>query len=173
MAITEQARHELHQILEEILGADKASTLMEHLPPVGWAQVATKDDLDRRGALTDATLTGRMDALDATLTGRMDALDATLTGRMDALDHRLTGQIEALDHRVGGQIEALDHRVGGQIEALDHRLTGQINTVEARLLTEIAGVRVDLHRTLRSNAFLTMGAMAALVTTVSAIQSLT
>jgi len=46
MAISEQSRHELYRRLEESLGADAAATLMEHLPPVGWADVATKRDLD-------------------------------------------------------------------------------------------------------------------------------
>ena len=32
--------------LEEVLGAQVAATVMEHLPPVGWADVATKRDLD-------------------------------------------------------------------------------------------------------------------------------
>jgi hypothetical protein len=49
MAIDERARHELHQKLEEILGADEAATLMSHLPPVGWADVATKHDLAQLG----------------------------------------------------------------------------------------------------------------------------
>jgi hypothetical protein len=47
MAIDERARHHLYQRLEEHLGAEAASTLMEHLPPVGWAEVATKRDLDQ------------------------------------------------------------------------------------------------------------------------------
>lgn len=46
MAITERARHELYDRLVEVLGDDEAAILMEHLPPVGWAGVATKRDLD-------------------------------------------------------------------------------------------------------------------------------
>lgn len=46
MAITEHARHQMYNRLEQVLGADEAATLMEHLPPVGWADVATKRDLD-------------------------------------------------------------------------------------------------------------------------------
>jgi hypothetical protein len=45
MAITEQRRHDLYVRLEAALGPQEATTLMEHLPPVGWADVATKADL--------------------------------------------------------------------------------------------------------------------------------
>jgi hypothetical protein len=46
MAIDERARHELFVRLEQVLGTQEAATLMEHLPPVGWADVATKRDLE-------------------------------------------------------------------------------------------------------------------------------
>ena len=45
MAIDERSRHDLYVRLEGLLGPEPASTLMEHLPPVGWADVATKRDL--------------------------------------------------------------------------------------------------------------------------------
>ena len=45
MAITEKQRHELFTKAEEVLGEANAETIMSHLPPVGWADVATKQDL--------------------------------------------------------------------------------------------------------------------------------
>lgn len=46
MAVDERARHELHGRLDHVLGREEATTLMSLLPPVGWADVATKRDLD-------------------------------------------------------------------------------------------------------------------------------
>ena len=46
MTISNADRHDLHNALGELLGEREANTLMEHLPPVGWADVATKRDLD-------------------------------------------------------------------------------------------------------------------------------
>lgn len=39
--MTESERHALHSRLIELLGAEPAETLMSHLPPTGWADVAT------------------------------------------------------------------------------------------------------------------------------------
>jgi len=52
MAIDERKRYDLYQTLEGVLGADQASTLMEHLPPVGWADVATKRDIEQLAVAT-------------------------------------------------------------------------------------------------------------------------
>jgi hypothetical protein len=45
MAVTQEARHQLYKALEAQLGEHNATTLIEHLPPSGWADVATKRDL--------------------------------------------------------------------------------------------------------------------------------
>lgn len=48
MTVTERTRHELHEALVELMGRERAETLMEHLPPTGWGDVATKEYLDLR-----------------------------------------------------------------------------------------------------------------------------
>jgi len=47
MAVDEQRlRQSLHARLAETLGADEAALLMEYLPPIGWADVARRSDVD-------------------------------------------------------------------------------------------------------------------------------
>ena len=45
MSITEASRFQLRTAIGQILSKEAADTLMELLPPVGWADVATKTDL--------------------------------------------------------------------------------------------------------------------------------
>lgn len=78
MAITEHTRHQLHQALIESLGEEEAATLMEHLPPVGWADVATKTDIDN---LRTATKTD-IENLRTSLSDRMDKMAADLRTEM-------------------------------------------------------------------------------------------
>ena len=64
MAVSEESRHDLYRRLEEVLGRAEATTLMEHLPPVGWSDVATRHDVD--GVRSD------LDALESRLVGRLE-----------------------------------------------------------------------------------------------------
>lgn len=106
MAVGEQARHELHQKLEEVLGREAAGTLMAHLPSGGSERVATKADLDQ-------------------LQARMDARFAALDGRFEVLD----GRFEALDMRLGGQLGVFEGTVGRQLGEVYKELAAHTRTV--------------------------------------------
>jgi hypothetical protein len=60
MALDERAGHEQFLRLEQVLGPASAETLMEMMPPVGWADVATKHDL----AALEQRLDLRVDVLE-------------------------------------------------------------------------------------------------------------
>ncbi|MDP9405741.1 MAG: hypothetical protein M3O86_03945 [Actinomycetota bacterium] len=74
MAVDERARFELYERLEGALGTEAATTLLDHLPPVGWADVATKRDLDQLEQRTDA---------------RFEALESRIDDRIEACEQRL------------------------------------------------------------------------------------
>jgi len=78
MAIDERARHELHRKLEEVLGPNEAATLMSHLPPVGWADVATKHDL----ALLEERMNLRFQSMEDRIDGKLDRLRGDIFDRM-------------------------------------------------------------------------------------------
>ncbi len=71
MSITEESRHLLFQALEAALGRAQAVTLMEHLPPVGWADVATKRDLDHLETTLRAEMRADLAEVRADLTNAM------------------------------------------------------------------------------------------------------
>ena len=47
MTITESRRFVLHRALRDQFGASVADTLMEHLPPSGWSDVARQSDIEQ------------------------------------------------------------------------------------------------------------------------------
>ncbi len=61
--VPDQARRDLYEVLEQQLGQNQAGTLMELLPPVGWADVARQSDL--------TALRGEMAQLRGELKGEM------------------------------------------------------------------------------------------------------
>ena len=56
MAVDERSRHELYLWFEQAAGRERADTLMSLLPPVGWADVATKTDVDHLRVATKTDL---------------------------------------------------------------------------------------------------------------------
>jgi hypothetical protein len=106
VAVDERARHELHTRLEEAIGPEAAETLMELVPPVGWADVATKRDVDSVAVATKrdldslaATTKRDLDSLAATTKRDLDSVAAVLRSEMREMEARLTAHFEAGLHQ--------------------------------------------------------------------------
>ena len=84
MASNEDDRYRLHQRLDEVLGRDDANTLMEHLPPTGWANVATRDDVEHLRVST----THHLDQLRAQMVHEFELRDVRFERMEQRMDER-------------------------------------------------------------------------------------
>jgi hypothetical protein len=81
MSIDERRRHALYERLEGVLDPEHADTLMALLPPVGWAEVATKQDLaalEQRMELRFEAMDSRSEVTDARFGAGLSDLRAEL-----------------------------------------------------------------------------------------------
>jgi hypothetical protein len=74
MAVDERHRLQLADAAKRAFGDDAGITLMELLPPVGWADVATKQDLAQVAARLDLKIESSVDRLGRQLMTTMIAL---------------------------------------------------------------------------------------------------
>lgn len=140
MAITEEARHHLYQALEQTLGPDEAATLMEHLPPVGWADVATKRDLDSLRAATKRdieSLGADIESLAAATKRDIESLAAGTKRDIDSLAATTKQDIEMLGLRLGTRISDLRADMYKELRTQMMALVGTNLTVGALVVAAV------------------------------------
>ena len=131
MVISEQQRWRLRQRLIEALGTEEADTLMEHLPPVGWADVARTADVERATALlrseaarTTAELRAEMAELRAEMReGFADVRREMREGFADlavSLNDKMTTQTRVVMIGMASMVVAVIGSMTGAAVALGH-----------------------------------------------------
>jgi hypothetical protein len=122
VAPTEAQRIQLHNTVREKLGPEEATTLMEYLPPVGWADVATKADLGHFDA--------RFDQIDSRFV-QVDARFAHVDARFAQVDARFV-QVDARFDQVDARFAQVDARFD-QVDARFVQVDARFDLLDARL----------------------------------------
>jgi len=94
MSITDRQRLKLLRTLETVIGPEDAGTLMDHLPPVTWANVATVDHVSSVGHQTTKTLRSEMQVLSTQLRSEMSQLRVELRSEIAGQVARLEVTVE-------------------------------------------------------------------------------
>lgn len=122
-SIDERARHDLFEAVLDKLDARHADTLMRLLPPVGWADVATKADLG---------------AIEARMDQRFERLEQRFDQRFELIDRRfeqLDGRFGSFEHRL---IAALHKSQSEHLKVMIFAFTGALATMTSVCLSAVA-----------------------------------
>ena len=157
MSVTEGHRLALHEAASQHWGRDVAVTLMEMLPPSGWGDVATRQQLDALESRIDV----KLESLEMRMDSRFTAMESKFDGRFDAVGGRfdaVNGRFDAMDR----QFDAMDAR----FDAADERTDLKLATLESRIGTQLAiGHRQLMQWTVGTMIAMT-GVFAALVSII-------
>ena len=100
MPSSEAERFTLHQTLRSLMPEAVADTLMSHLPPTGWSDIARKADIDAQNLRFD-----RIDAKFVEIDARFDRIDAKFV----EIDKKFV-EIDARFDRIDTRFDRIDTR---------------------------------------------------------------
>jgi CHASE3 domain sensor protein len=131
MTIDEGTRHHVHVMATRCMDERAADGLMDMLPPVGWADVATKHDL----AELEHRIDLRFDAVDARFDAVNSRFDAVNT-RFEAVNSRFD-QVNTRFDQVDARFDQLKAELIGEL----HRtLNAQTKTLFFSIITVLTGI---------------------------------
>ena len=129
MSLTEEKRINLANRARESFGEESGTTLMEYLPPVGWADVATKKDLETYALLTKTELDSQTALLRTDLASQSALLRADIENRTI----ELRAEIDQLRTEVRAEIEQLRTELRAEIEQLRTEVRAEINQLRIEM----------------------------------------
>ena len=101
MTASDRNRLNLYQKLDELLGSEEANTLMEHLPPVPWNEVATKNDV----TATEIALRADLEAMRNELRAELAVTGRELRSEMATMGSELRSEMVTMGSELRGEIQ--------------------------------------------------------------------
>jgi DNA anti-recombination protein RmuC len=150
MAISERERHRLHQSLDELMGPDVAAIMMSHLPPVGWADVATKHDLVELEGRLNNQLRASLAELRTELHTEIGSLRSELHTELGTLSSELHSAIATLSSELHTEIGTLRSLMHTELGDLSSELHGELGTLRSETHAGFGRLQSDLHAMTRT-----------------------
>ena len=140
MAMTETQRTTLYDQLTGAIGQEAARTLMEQLPPSGWEQVATKDDLKA----SEARVCGELKEAEGRLSIQIADSESRLGARIDGTNDRIDGTNDRIDG-MNARIDGTNDRIDGMNTRIDET-NRELSELKGEVWTGFADLKLALAR---------------------------
>lgn len=122
MAVSERERLVLYEQLTEEVGPSLAETLMDHIPPVKWDELATKDDLRQMGDQLRSEMREGFTAMELRLSERFAEQTRWMADRFAEQDRWMADRFAEQDRRLTEKFEEQDRRIA----EMDRRFTDRL-----------------------------------------------
>ena len=157
MTITEAARHLMHDSFISQHGEEVAAVIMEHLPPLGWSDVARSSDV---GAVRFD-----MDREFLVLRSDMNREFAAVRSDMDREFAAVRSEIATLRSDMDREFLALRSDMDREFAAVRSEMAAGFAAVRSEMAVGFAELRAEMHREnvkLMKFMVLTLGTMQAI-----------
>jgi len=114
---SEAERFTLHQTLRSLMPEAVADTLMAHLPPAGWSEVARTSDIDALASTIKSESESRFAELRVEIQEQFRELEQNFTTVLDRRDARFETRFERLETRM----DNLEATIDARFEKVDER----------------------------------------------------
>ena len=144
MSITDRQRLKLLRTLETVIGPEDAGTLMDHLPPVTWANVATVDHVSAIGDQTTKALRSEMQVLSTQLRSEMKELRVELRSDMAVLSNELRNEMNELGTELRSELNELGIQLRSELKELRVELRSDMAVLSNQLHNEMNELGTEL-----------------------------
>ena len=155
MAMTETQRTTLYNHLTDAIGQDAARTLMEQLPPSGWDQVATKDDVKASEERILRDLGTRETRLKGEILLAIAASESRQSARIDQTSTRIDETNTRID-QTSTRIDETNTRIDGTNTRIDET-NRKLSELKDEVTTGFAGLHLVLAKHIRWIAAMLLG----------------
>ena len=138
LSVSEIERRQLHKEVENIMSDDSAAVLMRLLPPVGWNDFATKQDLETLGNFMQLSFNNSM--LELRNEMRKEFVDET-----GILRNGMHGEFADLRKEMQSEFAAVRSELHHEIDGLRKEMNAEFAAVRSEMNTEFGAVRSELH----------------------------
>ena len=111
MTITNEDRYALQERANSVLGREHAATMMELLPPVGWADVATKSDLDAQSETLTLKLRLEWAAAEQRIRGDMASMEMGIRGDMASMERNRRSDMASMQQGHSGDMASMENAI--------------------------------------------------------------